>query len=263
MTEQEYACEMLREGDCAYCDDADDDDACYATCYSTYGMDACIENEDEEDQFEVQEYLECQKMDNNNDDGNANQYAYDYVTEYPDWEGNYYVGPYCANNGESIHLGVFYDEECSVEPSNGMAMYSSMNGATLPYSSSTGDSLVPAGACRACSSYNADDGEYEISELCEETYEEASKCESSNSGLIAYPDTSGCNFINNFLPTITAGHVSTSNSSSAAGSSSSVMFAWVFGITTIMFGAYSYFLYGKIKKGGTATLASQQGGSLA
>jgi hypothetical protein len=54
MTEQEYACESIREN--CYCDDVDDDEVCENQCYATAGLDACI---DDGDDFEIQRYLEC------------------------------------------------------------------------------------------------------------------------------------------------------------------------------------------------------------
>jgi hypothetical protein len=53
---QEYACEMVREN--CYCDNANDDDVCEASCYTAAGLDDCIEYDGDEE-FEIQEYLEC------------------------------------------------------------------------------------------------------------------------------------------------------------------------------------------------------------
>ena len=57
LNEQEYTCEMIREG--CYCDNANDDEVCENTCYTDQGHDECIEYEGEEE-FEIQRYLECQ-----------------------------------------------------------------------------------------------------------------------------------------------------------------------------------------------------------
>lgn len=56
LTEQEYACETIREN--CYCDNANDDQACENQCYTDEGMDVCIEYEGQEE-FEIQRYLEC------------------------------------------------------------------------------------------------------------------------------------------------------------------------------------------------------------
>jgi hypothetical protein len=56
LTEQEYACEMIREN--CYCNGYNDDEACANSCYMQAGMDVCIEYEGQEE-FEIQRYLEC------------------------------------------------------------------------------------------------------------------------------------------------------------------------------------------------------------
>jgi hypothetical protein len=59
LEEQEYACEMVREN--CYCDNADDETNCETACYTTAGMEYCIDYEDEDgdNDFEIQRYLEC------------------------------------------------------------------------------------------------------------------------------------------------------------------------------------------------------------
>jgi hypothetical protein len=56
LTQQEYACEMIREY--CYCENANDDQVCENQCYSDAGMSECI-NYEGEDNFEIQRYLEC------------------------------------------------------------------------------------------------------------------------------------------------------------------------------------------------------------
>jgi hypothetical protein len=57
LTEQEYACETVREG--CYCDNANDDEVCESACYAAAGLDYCEQQDGEN--FEVQRYLECQR----------------------------------------------------------------------------------------------------------------------------------------------------------------------------------------------------------
>lgn len=57
LTEQEYACETVREG--CYCDNANDDEVCESACYAAAGLDYCEEQDGEN--FEVQRYLECDR----------------------------------------------------------------------------------------------------------------------------------------------------------------------------------------------------------
>jgi hypothetical protein len=53
MTEEQYACENFRES--CDCDDADDADTCEETCFTNAGMTHC----NQEEEFEVQRYVEC------------------------------------------------------------------------------------------------------------------------------------------------------------------------------------------------------------
>jgi hypothetical protein len=50
LTEQEYACETVREN-CYYDDET--------TCYTEAGMTECIDYDDGQEEFEIQRYLEC------------------------------------------------------------------------------------------------------------------------------------------------------------------------------------------------------------
>jgi hypothetical protein len=56
MEAEQQACENVREN--CYCDNANDDNACEAACYTTYGMDYCVQYGDDEE-FEVQRFMEC------------------------------------------------------------------------------------------------------------------------------------------------------------------------------------------------------------
>jgi hypothetical protein len=57
LTEEEYACETVREN--CDCENANDDDVCESDCYTAAGLTNCV-NDDNEN-FEVQRYLECQR----------------------------------------------------------------------------------------------------------------------------------------------------------------------------------------------------------
>jgi hypothetical protein len=63
LTEQELICENAREA--CYCENANDDQACENACYSAEGLDACIDYGGDNEEFEVQRYLECQGKHNN------------------------------------------------------------------------------------------------------------------------------------------------------------------------------------------------------
>jgi hypothetical protein len=86
--------------------------------------------------------------------------------------------------------------------------------------------------------------------MCETLYEDAYKCEISSDGLIADPVTTGCEFINMFLPSVTAGHVTVTDDSISFVDPKAlpVVFAWLFGISTVLLGAYAYTLQGQEKR---------------
>lgn len=139
--ELEQQCEYVA-GNCN-CQYANDDEACANQCLIDAGLEACIEVEGEENDME--RYRECEALeqgDNNNNanynynynNGNNNNNNYNYYQEY-------FVGPYCSSDGNSIHLGVFQDEGCSIPADD--SVFEAMNyGKTLPYSKSTSTSMV-------------------------------------------------------------------------------------------------------------------------
>ena len=61
LTAEEYACEITREN--CDCENADDNDVCENACYTEASQDYCI-NYDGEENFNVQEYLECKGTSN-------------------------------------------------------------------------------------------------------------------------------------------------------------------------------------------------------
>jgi len=284
MNAQEQACENIREN--CYCDDANDDDACEAQCYTNAGMDDCIEYEGQEE-FEIQEYLECAELeggDNNNNNNNNGNYNYNNNNNNNgnvDMYQQYYVGPVCSD-GFEINLATFYDNGCTQKTKSGV--YEAFNyGNSLPYSKQS----IVSNDCISCINQNNDNDDnnnqnnngnnnnnnnynnnqdVEINELCEQSVEQAAKCESGLTSVLYYADESGCDYIHNILPklskatsSITGNKVSRSGSS---GGSAAVTFAVLFALTTLVMGAYSFFLYRKIHRA-KVNLASAEGSSLA
>ena len=97
----------------------------------------------------------------------------------------------------------------------------------------------------------------EVNELCEQSYEMAAKCESnlgSYLGQYYYTDETGCEYINNILPNleratrkISSGG-SGSSGSSVSGAGVATAMAVIFGMTSLLLGAYAFFLYRKIHR---------------
>jgi len=266
MSAQETACENIREN-CNCEDDANDDEACENQCYTNMGMEACIEYEGDEE-FEIQEYLECQEIEGGNDDNNNNNNNYNNNNNdggYNPYQ-TYYVGPTCSD-GFDINLAVFTDEGCSTKAGSGI--YEAMTyGNSLPYENEP----IVAGDCIECKQVDEDDNdnnnnngddnqqeEYEILELCEETYEDAAKCESALSGKY-YNDESGCEYINSILPTLEKATQSITKSSFSNSGSAGAATGWAifFFLTAVVMSAYSFFLYRKIHRA-KVNLSSSEG----
>ena len=177
-----------------------------------------------------------------------------------------FVGPYCASDGKSIRLGVFYDETCTTTAEEGLETWKTNNyGNELPFS--TG-SLIAHGECVDCKAVDEDANnnqnqnqnqgyyyqeEYEVTELCQQSYEMAARCEEKME--IQYKDTSGCDYINNILPRLES--ASRSISTSSGSGKAAKAFAGIFAFTTVLFAAYAYFLYRKIKRG-SVDLSAQE-----
>ena len=185
---------------------------------------------------------------NNNNNNNNNQ------------EMKLFVGPYCASNGKTIHLGTFMDETCSYPTPDGT--YEKFNyGQSLPYAT---ESLIDS-ECVSCkepqdedNQNNGDDqqDEDEVLEVCERLYEDAGKCESGlDSGVTYYPNTYACEFIQTLKA---PGKMSGAKSTVAA----SKVFAGLFAATTVVFAGVSYYLYQKARRS-NVHLTSQDGGALA
>jgi hypothetical protein len=275
--EQEQACEMIAEY--CYCDNANDDEVCENQCYADAGMDGCIEYEGQEE-FEIDRYLECQEMEGGNDNNNNNNGNYNgnYNSNGGgvDMYRQYWIGPVCSpSDGQSIYLAAFYDAGCTSYAGTGV--YEAFNyGYALPYES---EPIVALNDCISClqvdqdnnnnnnNNNNGDDNnnnnnnnnnnqnqDMEVKELCQQSYEMAAKCESGLSSYLGqyyYTDTTGCEYINNILPNLeraTRKITSGRSGSSAGGSAAATTFAVVFGLTSVVLGAYSFFLYRKIHR---------------
>jgi len=280
MEEKERQCEYVREN--CYCDNANDDEVCENQCYAEKGMDYCIEYEGEEE-FEIQRYLECAELEgadgNNNNNGNYNYGNND--NNGVDMYRQYYVGPSCsASDGMSINMAVFMDAGCSTKAASGT--YEAFNyGRSLPFES---ESIIEKNECISCEKVDEDQNQNnqngnnqngnnqngnnqnynynydrEVSELCEQSYEMAAKCEQNLSpSNYFYPDTTGCTYINNILPRLEKATRKISGSSaSAASGGASTAFAVIFFLTSCVLGAYSFFLYRKIHRAKVNLSASE------
>mmetsp|Transcript_21072 Transcript_21072/g.23627 ORF Transcript_21072/g.23627 Transcript_21072/m.23627 type:complete len:382 (-) Transcript_21072:159-1304(-) len=230
----EQACETAKEN--CYCDNANDDQVCENECLQELGLDYCIENDDDREEFEVQEFMECREIENQNGNNNNNNN-----------NNGYFVGPYCSSDGKSIHLGVFSDETCTTRASD--EIYSKYNyGVELPYKS---ESIVKNDcvSCLEVQEENDNDQQQddEVSEMCQRAYEESGKCETKLKDINSYywyPKEDSCNFIHSVLPGLEK--VKRTNGHPAR---TATAFAWLFGISSVALAAYVYLLREKLKDG--------------
>jgi len=236
--EIEWQCENQLQNNCGGCEDNGDDgfdeEICEYQCYMNAGMEECVENnpyEDDEEvqEFNLEEYMQCGQLEVQQ---NQNQ------NRKLEEEVQYFVGPYCAEQGGAIHLGVFSDDACSVFSD---VSFQSLAGFTLPYSSATGDSLVLE-ECMSCkekqdvneqnnnnNNNDAQDADNVI-ETCEQLYASSGKCEVNlPSGTVYEQNNNGCNYMEGIKITRADGIIDTSiNRPSAVATAFIVFFAMAF-----------------------------------
>jgi len=280
---QEQACETI--ANYCYCDNANDDEVCENQCYADAGMSECIQYEGQEED-DVAQLMECAAIEgadgNDNNNGNNYNYGQSNVVNGIDMYRQYYVGPRCSpKDGKSIYLAAFYDAGCTSYAGSGV--YEAFNyGYPLPYEN---EPMIAKNDCISCLQVDEDENEnqnnngnnndgnnnynynydgnndgnnnynqdQEVAEICQQAYESASKCETKLGNYLGqyfYPDTSGCEFINNILPSLqrTTRKVASGSGISGSVNGAATGFAVVFGLTTALLGAYAFFLYRKIHR---------------
>jgi len=239
---QEATCEAAEEN-CG-CenngDDAYDEEACLNTCFANQGLSYCIEDEDG---FELNDYLACAQY---NPPEAQNQY-YRKLEEAAE-EAEYYLGPYCADQGGEIHLGLFTDDTCTNFADDygygGKTTFEKISyGKSLPYSSK---SIVDSDcySCKEEPEYYDQYDQGELKEFCEQTYEVAGKCETKLGS--DYPNESACTYLEGIKMTRKNGIII-----SGAGSKNKVASAFIgiFACSFILLGAYVYYLKTKLDRG--------------
>jgi len=252
----EYKCEYLEQMVCG-CGDDDgnnnngddwDEDKCLWDCYEARGMEEiCMEDnpyvdddQDDGDQFELEAYMECAQADIGND--NRRQLNQEEV--------EYFIGPYCAEQGGVIYLGMFTDDACTVfaDDYGGKELYLAMAGEDLPYAES---SLVGP-ECMSCmepaeiednDNGNDNQDEDQVIEVCEELYRGAGKCE-QGMGL-DYPNNNACNYMEG-IKIIRKNGTVTSGANSANKTVS--IFIGVFVVAFVLLAAYVYYLKTKLDR---------------
>ena len=227
--DKENACDNYKdlcEEEC----DGDDDDCEYA-CYSGYGVAYCLDDDDADQWFDPMDYAQCAQYEFNQRGRDRRQL---------EDEVQYYIGPYCADQGGEVHLGLFTDDTCTTFVSSGESAFYDMVGAELPYSDSPG---LVSDECMACSenSDEDDDGDIEIREFCENVYAESGKCETKMS--IDYPNESACTYIEGIKIIREDGVIRTTTTKK---SKAAAVCIGLFTTVAVLLGAYVYYLRTKL-----------------
>jgi hypothetical protein len=125
--------------------------------------------------FDISDYLECGEFDmrrrldqNQNDDEDL----------------SYYLGPYCADQGGEIRMGMFTDDTCTSFAQDGDSMFYQNTGSSMPYS----EQSMVSFSCMSC-----DNGNYEANDFCSGIYAYSGKCETKMN--VDYPNESSCSYI--------------------------------------------------------------------
>jgi len=239
---QNQACEELAEN-CG-CDNDDgkddgfDEEQCEYDCYVNAGMSYCIEDEDA---FNVQEYLECNQWELPEADDDAGRLR---RLEEAEEEVAYYIGPYCANQGGDIYMGMFSDDTCTefYDDDAGVSTYAALAGASLPYAT---ESLIGSDCVSCLQVDDADDdddaNEVEVSETCMQLYESSGKCETELS--IDDANENACTYMEGVKITRKNGTVQVA---AAAASKSASAFIGIFAVSFSALAGYVYFLQTKL-----------------
>lgn len=240
-------CEYYAENTCS-CDNdqVDDEEACEESCFKSAGMTECFEEKyydgdgNQVETVSMADYTVCAAF--NYENNNRRQ-----LEDADDGEGGeYYIGPYCSDNGGGIVLGMFTDEDCTNFADNygGTSTFKTMTGKSLPYSS---ESIVGT-KCYGCTAeQDGDDdaADEEVSEVCENLYENAGKCETKmtdrynlNENACTYME--GVKVVNK--NNVIIGGATTSNKVASA-------FIGIFAVSFVLLGSYVYYLKTKLDRG--------------
>jgi hypothetical protein len=168
------------------CDD--DQENCLSNCYYDAGMSQCVDGQNDLEFLE--KYATCTAYENEGNDRRR---------ELNDAEGGeaeeeYYIGPYCADQGGEVVLGMFTDNTCTsfADAYGGTSTYAAMTGSSLPYS----ETSMIDGECYSCKQASEDYyGEYEVSGLCADNYEVSGKCETELRHHLSSVNRNACNWI--------------------------------------------------------------------
>ena len=257
----EWKCQYLEANVCN-CEDDDgkgDDfnkDYCLYDCFVAQGVETICADRNpyqqdgqQEQAWKLEEYMECGKWQAPNNNNNR---------ELADAQVEYYMGPYCADQGGAIFMGLFTDDTCSnfADSEGGASTYYSLAGSTMPYAK---ESIVGM-ECVSCKepedvnqqqnnnqnqnnqNNDAQDAD-QVIDMCEQIYNMAGKCESSLS--ISSPNTNACTYMQGIKIVRKNGVVTVG--SSKANKTASVSIG-IFVVAFVLLAAYVYYLRTKLDR---------------
>jgi hypothetical protein len=213
------------------------DDSCMQACYSNYGLSMCWDAANGNNNgFNVFNYGTCTKTDisNNNGDGAV-----------------YYLGPYCADQGGEIHLGLFTDDTCTTFAQYGTELFYQSTGTELPYT----DTSMVSTRCLTCaaSSNNNNNNNYGYSQQCGYIYSLSGKCETRME--VDYPNESSCSYIEGIKIVRADGVIRTSTTKKSKAAAVAI---GVFMTVAVLLGAYVYYLRTKLARAQINLAAASQ-----
>jgi len=242
---QEEACEYYSDANCS-CenngDDQFDEQACMNTCFENAEMSQCVEDDEiyydangnQVEKIDPNDYQECTAYNGRRrlEDNGA-------------YNGDFYIGPYCSDDGGKIVLGAFTDDECTdmADQYGGNVAFKTAYGLSLP-----SDSLVDT-SCYSCEEKNDNDNNgYYTKEACETVYENAGKCEADLENEL------GSSNVNNAACTYMEGIKTTRYNGiiiSGASNANKVASAFIgmFTVSFVLLGSYVYYLKTKLDRG--------------
>jgi hypothetical protein len=210
----------------------DNTDDCTIGCYNNYGLSSCLDDgNDANNNFSPSNYASCTQVDIGSTD-DAQQY--------------HYIGPYCADQGGDVLLGVFTDDSCTSFATNGTDLFASARGFALPYSNST-TSLIST-RCVSCQDYsNSNDDKASSSSAssgCTSMYTVAGKCETRMENL-QYPNEASCSYMEGIKIVRQDGVIRTS---SVRQSKSAAVGIGLATTSAVLLAAYVYYLQTKLAR---------------
>lgn len=253
----EYRCQYLQE---MVCDCQDDDgkgddfdrDICEYDCYVANNAVECAENnpynddeQEEAEEFDLAAAVECQQVKFENQDNNNRRLD-------QEEEVQYFMGPYCAEQGGAIYLGLFTDDTCSTfaDSNGGASTYSQLAGESLPYSAQTLISM-DCFSCKEPADFNNDGNDQEdedqVIEMCENIYEMSGKCESAleATGYVYSANENACNYISG-IKVVRKNGIITQVGTKANKTAS--IFIGIFAVAFVLLAAYVYYLKTKLDR---------------